>query len=441
MLLRFPRLPLSFLVLMAILALSAQASAQMNSIFSNIFTEILDVRLQRSGSPGLHGKHFVQSADVANSTLVPGLNGLVTGNVASVPIASTSNGVLFDFSSGIPVRVTESLGPILAETARSIGLGKLLVEANFTSMALDRFRGMATEDMRFTFTHQDVTSNGLLGDNPNESDLIDLVMGLNTQLNIGALIATYGVTNELDVSVAVPFVNIRMSGTAVATIQSYTFPRGAAHHIFGGDTLNPVLTTSIPYDQSASGIGDVALRVKYNLARGKSLEFAALGDVRIPTGKASEFSGSGKPTYRLWAVLSGHVGDANPHLNVGYAVKPAEYQSDALEFRGGLDTKISSEVTLAVDFLGQIDVNADEAIHLAPGSVTITDLVPGGKSTRTVRLSNIPDRENDNIFSLAAGVRFAPTDALIVFVNILAPLNTAGLRASVMPTVGASIRL
>jgi hypothetical protein len=72
--------------------------------------------------------------------------------------------------------------------------------------------------------------------------------------------------------------------------------------------------------------------------------------------------------------------------------------------------------------------------------VTIVDQVPGGRSARTVRLSNIPDRENDNLFSLAAGVRYAPTDVFMVFANILAPLNTAGLRASVVPTIGASLR-
>ena len=439
--LRFRSVPLSLLLFSALLLGAQPARSQMNSIFGNIFTEILDVRLQRSGSPGQHGKHFIQSADLANGSLVPALNGLVTGNVASVPIASTSNGVLFDFSSGLPVRVTESLGPILAETARSLGQGKLLLEANFTSMSLDRFRGLATEDMRFTFTHQDVTNNGILGDNTNESDLIDLVMGLTTRLNIGAVIATYGITSDLDASVAVPLVNIRMSGTATATIESYTFGRGAAHHIFGGDTLHPVLTTAVPYDESASGVGDIALRVKYNISRGGNIEVAALGDVRIPTGKTSDFLGSGKPTYRLWAIFSGRVGDANPHLNVGYALTPASYQSDAVEFRAGVDTKISSSTTLAVDVLGQIDVNQDEAVHLAPGSVTITDLVPGGQSTRTVRLSNIPDRSDDNLFSLAAGIRFAPTDALMVFANILAPLNTAGLRSSITPTIGASIRL
>jgi hypothetical protein len=232
-----------------------------------------------------------------------------------------------------------------------------------------------------------------------------------------------------------------MSGTANATIESYTFGRGSAHHIFGGDTLHPVLTTAVPYDQSASGLGDIALRVKYNISRGGSVEVAALGDVRIPTGKASEFSGSGKPTYRLWAILSGRLGDANPHLNIGYALKPASYQSDAVEFRAGVDTKISSSTTLAVDVLGQIDLNQGEAIHLAPGSVTISDLVPGGQSTRSIRLSNIPDRNDDNLFSLAAGIRFAPTDILMVFANVLAPLNTAGLRASITPTIGASLRL
>jgi hypothetical protein len=450
------RIP-GFALFCLLILFSSPAFAQLNTVFSTIFTDILEQKLKLS--PGLHGNHFVPVAVTANNELVPALNGLIAGDISSFPLSSTSAGVVFDFSTGQPVRVTESLGPILAETAKPLGKGKFLVEANFTYLDLARYRGLATDQMQFTFTHQDVTdpsggTSPILGQSPNESDIIDLVMDLHTHVSIWALFATYGVTNKLDVSVAIPFINARIFGTARATIQSYTFAEaGGANHIFGGTPQNPVLVTDEPYDRSATGIGDIALRLKYNFESGGDVDFASLLDVRFPTGKKENFLGSGKPTYRLWGILSAKMGDMTPHLNFGYAAKPAKYQSDAIEFRAGLDDKLSSQFTLAVDILGQIDVNSNEAIHLFPGTREIadhietvrdgagTDLVPGVESIRNVKLSNIPDQNNDNAFSAAVGLRYAPSETFIIFGNVLVPMNAGGLRAAVAPTIGFSVVL
>ncbi|MEW6511020.1 MAG: hypothetical protein AB1428_08695 [Bacteroidota bacterium] len=430
------RLPLSLLCL---LVLSLPAYGQLNTVFGTIFNEILDVRLRRSGSPGQHGSHFLQAAERANRDLVPALNGLVSGNVSSFPLSSTGAGVLFDFSTGVPVRVAESTGPIFAETAKPLGKGKFMIEANYTYLDLVRFRGVPTDQMRFTFAHQDVTGEGELGENPNESDLMDLLMDLHTRAGIGAVVATMGVTNDLDVSVAIPLITVRMSGTATAVINSFTFARlGHANHMFGSDTLNPVLTTQVPYDQSATGLGDVALRVKYSFVRGSDVDLAALVEARFPTGKKEEFLGSGKATLRVWGIMSRRFGDVTPHLNVAYSRKEASYQSDAIEFRAGLDNKLFSDLTLALDVLGQFDLNKDEAVHLAPGSVTITDRVPGGLSVRNVPLSNIPDRTNDNALTASIGLRLSPSDRFMIFGNVLVPLNDGGLRAMVTPTLGLS---
>jgi hypothetical protein len=434
--------------LMGCLVAAAPASAQLNKVFSNIFTEILDVRLQRSGSPGQHGTHFLESAFRANSELAPALNSLITGNVSSFPLSSTSSGILFDFSTGQPVRVTASLGPIFAETAKPLGRGKLVLEANYTFLSLNRFRGLPTDDLQFTFTHKDVTGEGTLGESANESDLINLAMDMHVNAGIGVLFATYGVTNDIDVSVAVPLISVTLKGTALASINSYTFARlGHANHLFGPDTLNPVLTTSVPYNSSATGIGDVALRLKYSLLSGEALDMALLLDARFPTGKEEDYLGAGKGSLRLWAILSGKAGDTTPHLNVGYARRVADRQSDAFEFRAGLDNKLVPSLTLALDVLGQIDLNSDEAIHLAPGTVTIVDRIaatgttPAAQAVRILPLSNIPDRTNDNAFAASIGFRYAPSDPVMVFANVLIPLNDGGLRATVAPTIGISVMM
>jgi hypothetical protein len=225
-------------------------------------------------------------------------------------------------------------------------------------------------------------------------------------------------------------------------IDSYTFARlGSAHHSFGADTLHPTLTTQVPYDQSATGLGDVALRVKYSFPRGVGIDAAALLDVRFPTGKKEDFLGSGKTAVRIWGIISKQVGDITPHLNIGYRHKPVDLQSDAVEFRAGFDNKLFSGLTFCFDLLGQVDLNSSKAIHLAPGTATLYDFVPNGLNIRTVSLSNIPDRTEDNTVSGAAGFRYAPSDNIILLANILFPLNDGGLRAQVAPTVGVSINL
>ncbi|HTR99214.1 MAG TPA: transporter [Bacteroidota bacterium] len=429
------------------------AHAQLSTVFSNIFSEVLDTRLQLS--PGRHANHFVPAANKANAELVPGLNSLITGDISSFPLSTTSPRVGFDFSSGRPVAVTGSLGPILAETADPVGKGRLMIELSYTYLDLDEFRGLPTDQMQFTFTHVSVTpGEPALGENTNESDLINLVMDLHTRVSIGALTATWGVTDNFDISVAIPVISVRLNGTAKATIDSYTFASGgAAHHFFGGDSLNPVLATTVPYDQSATGIGDVALRLKYNISQGSGLNAAALLDIRLPSGRVADFLGSGRPTYRLWGIFSGTMGDVTPHLNLAYAHKIAALQSDAIEFRAGFDNKLSSKMTFALDLLGQIDLNPDKAIHLAPGTTTIIDRIdsvrdnpssgrlPNVQSVRTVSLSNIPDLNNDDTISLAAGFRYAPSESVMIFVDILAPLNSRGLRAPLAPTVGLSASL
>lgn len=412
--------------------------AQLNKQFSNIFSEILDKRLRRS--VGLHGMHFIEASKEADRLLTPALNSLVVGNISSFPLSSTIPAVTFDFSTGVPVSITETLGPIFSETAQTIGKGRIGIGFNYSYLSLSKYRGLSTEDMRFTFVHQDITQDSTLGDNPTENDVIDMLLGLDVNANIFALYATAGVTNNLDVGVAIPIINVSLSGTAVAVINSYTFGRlGQAFHYFGGDSLHPVLNTRVPYDASATGIGDIAVRIKYTIARGRNIDAAALVDVRLPTGKEEKFLGTGKTNVKILGILSARVSDFAPHLNFGYEKRSADFQSDRFEFRAGFDHKVLSSLTFAFDLLGTIDVNSSKAIKLFPGTRTVIDEVPNGEYAREIDLSNIPERDNDNTYSVSAGFKYAPSERVVLLVNLLVPMNDGGLRSSVAPTVGLSM--
>ncbi len=410
--------------------------AQINKVFNNVFREILEQRL--SLSPGVHGEHFLEAADLASGLLAPALNGLIASNVAAFPISSATVATLtFNIDAGRPASSTESLGPILAETAETLGKNKINLEFNYTYLNLAKFRGVPTGDIRFTFTHQDVTNDGTLGESPNESDTIDLFPGVDVDAGVLAFVATWGVTNDLDFGIAVPIINLRMRGSATSIVNSFTFQNlGAANHHFGADATNPVLQTTVPYDESAAGLGDMALRLKCNWLKGESLYWASLFEVRLPTGDKNDFLGSGKTSLKLYSILSKRIGHFTPHLNLAFDRRNAAFDSDELEFIAGFDQRIVSGVNFALEISGDFDLNERETIKLFPGSVKIVDRLATGTRERNLKLSNIPDRNNDNTLNAALGIRVAASERLLFLGNVLVPINDAGLRSTFVTTIG-----
>ena len=97
------------------------------------------------------------------------------------------------FSTGEPIKITDSLGPIFAENAPTLGRGKFNIGFNQTFLTLDQFRGLNTQDIQLTFTHVDTEEffpNGQegLGDDPSESDTIDLLLDLDIDSTISAIL-------------------------------------------------------------------------------------------------------------------------------------------------------------------------------------------------------------------------------------------------------------
>ncbi len=430
-------------------ALSAlPARAQLDQTFEEIFDQILIEDFQTS--PGAHANHFIPASNVSNQVLVPALNSLIAGNVSSFPLSSTVAGVTFDFSTGEPVSVTESQGPVFAEIAETLGPRRLVIGFNATHLSLDRLRGMPLEELRFTFTHEDVGELGL-GDNPNELDVVSVYPNLDVEATILAFYATYGVLDNLDVGVAVPIVTVGLSGTARAVIDSRTLfvedeLGGGARHFFGGDPLSPVLESTVEYDDRAIGIGDVAVRMKYRFLGRQGFGMGALLDVRLPTGSEENFMGTGAVNARLVLIASGKIEGFRPHINAGYDYRGGDFDSDEVEVALGFDQKLADGVTFAFDVLGEFDVSRQEAIRFYDPeqgpTTTIFDRAPntGAAAERVVHLSNVPDRDFDHTINASVGFRIAPSEHLQLLFNVIAPLQDGGLRSTVVPTVGLSIQ-
>jgi len=398
----------------------------------NIFSEVLDIEL---AGPGEHGTHFRADNVALSKVTINSFSSFIAANIASFPLGSTEAGLTFDFSTGQPVSTATSTGPIFSERAQTLGKGRFSLGLNLSFLNLSKLRGLNTEDIRFTFTHQDVGAPGL-GDSDNEFDTIDLFMDLDLNATIVALYLTAGITNNFDISIAVPFVNVSVKANPIAQMNSFTFvSNDTANHRFGGTPSEPILSQRpTPLNDDDAGIGDIALRAKYSFLRGKTVDLAGLLEYRAATGDEENFLGTGSSTFRVTLIASTIIGNFGPHLNLAYDRRNSNLDPDDIALFVGYDQKLATGLTLAVDFLGEFEIG--DAIEELRFEKSATLERPVGNAVRKVMLTNIPNFAHDHNLNASLGLKFNPKPEFIFIGNVIVPLNDGGLRSDVIATVG-----
>ena len=400
-----------------------------------IFKAVLELR---TGGPAgtQHGQHFIPNNVAFSKATINAFSNFVATNVSSFPLSSTAAGLTFDFSTGVPVSTSTSLGPIFAERAQTLGKGRFNLGFNYSYLNLNKLRGINTEDVRFTFTHQDVGDPGL-GDSDNEFDTIDLFMNMDLSASILAFIATFGVTNQLDIGVAIPFVNIKMKAEPLAVVNSFTIAKlGSPNHFFVNNGDTSLSTRPDPVDDDATGVGDIAIRAKYNFLREKSVNFAALLEYRAPTGDEKNFLGTGKSSLKTVLISSANIGNFNPHLNLAYNYRTSDLERDEIQAYVGFDQKVSETLTLAIDVLSEFEIGSQIEALKFPEPVVVQRDIDNILVRKEVSVTNIPRFSNDNSINAAWGFKFHPKKSLMIIGNVFAPLNDGGLRSSWTPTFG-----
>jgi hypothetical protein len=384
----------------------------------------------------IHGNHFIPAAVASNGTIISFLTNSIGSNVSNVPLSATSGGSTFSFQGGVPTRTSTSAGPILGERAQTLGRGRVLVGLARTGVHFKTLRGVDLGHLRFTFTHANTDFPGcgsiakgdcsLLGVPRLENETIDLNLALDVRLTVTAFLLTYGISDRIDVGVALPLVAISLDGTSNAQINPFGPP--PAVHFFGGTPDNPILTASRRVDGSTTGLGDVDGRVKVNLRRGEPLSVSVLGDVRFPTGSESNLLGSGAWAARGLAILSAHFGAFSPHANFGYLYRGGRFENDAVLATVGFDHLMAPWATLAIDVLSALQVG--ESPLQVPGPVMIE-----APYHREIIPTVIPD-SRDDLVAGSVGLKLTAAPGFMVVGNGAWSLNRGGLRPDVIWTAG-----
>jgi hypothetical protein len=405
------------------------------------------------------------------------LNSAVGRSSSLLPRASPSSGLVFSWDPAAKVffSTTDSLGPILGERAETIGKYRVFLGFSYQYFDFDRVDGIKLKQLPVTITQPDDDVDAaprvcsINGDNQTECGFIRDVVKTNTRLDLKihqfTTFITFGITNRLDVSVAIPIENVRMASSSTATIvdnaQSdvYSFPMipGTCGDVQGG-VITPGLVNSFSSVQNVSGIGDITLRVKGTAWKGERAGLALGVDIRTPTGDALNFLGAGAAGVKPFVVWS-YRSRISPHLSVGYETNGSSLIAgdiptskkvklpSQLIYSAGADFWLTKWLTTDFDLVGQQVFEADRTslTKIAePGACldpagTCTD--PPGFAAPKIDPSIIPTTGSYNSTSASIGVKVRPFGSKNSFVmtgNALIGINNGGLRSKVVPLIGFS---
>jgi hypothetical protein len=374
--------------------------------------------------PG-HGSHFIPATQSAAGDILELLGNALAASVSNTPVGATSSGVTYQFVGGLPVKTATSGGPIFGERSQTLGRGRFFIGANVSAMHFERLRGVRMDDIEFNFTHEDTAPADSLGAPFFENDVVAVRVAMNVSLIVTTFVASYGLVDGVDLSIAVPVVHTSVQGTSVATIIPAGYP---SPHRFGGTDSLPVMTAVAGMDGSATGIGDVAARLKVNVTQSNAFGAAILFDGRFGTGDQENLLGSGGFSGRGLAIVSARLGTLAPHVNLGYVFRDAKRSSNSIVATAGFDNAVASWATLAFDLLSEWQLG-DSKLQI-PGPVNYQAPFP-----RTVRPTNIPD-QRDDFLSASVGFKFQTPRGILITTNTLFPLRNSGMQPSVVWTAG-----
>src|SRR6266511_2327074 len=398
------------LVLGAFLALGSVAHAQDTSqglaeLLLRFFSPANPVVLKANPVPAFsHAAHFV-SQPSAQATLSQ-LNRGIASQISTFPVGSSSGGFTFTFDSSLGVynRTTDSFGPLFAERPQTAGKGKFSFGVTFQDATFDRFEGkdLKSGDLDLFLVHID--TNG---------DHTDL------EPKTTVFFANYGITEKLDLGVAIPYQDIKLDARISADIEHLaTAPDPFVIHTFADDQN----THTYQESGSAHGLGDILFRAKYHFLSRSSLNVAGALDLRVPSGKESDLLGSGATQAKLYLVAGGRTGRFSPRANLGYTFSSggSDFSGDLpneLNYTVGFDAVPHRRVTVAADLVGRTLLNTERLIETQKVYQYRTRLDP------TIRQSSRHDLTTEsgnlNLLLGSVGLKVNPVGNLLLVGNVL----------------------
>jgi len=357
------------------------------------------------------------------------LNEAIGSQVSDLPLATPASGVTYTYNpkNNVSVPSNETLGSILTQRAETIGRHKFYIAFTYQYFQFEDIDSVGLKNLPVVLQ----TANGTTFTATNNR--IDL------NVNQYASYLTFGVSNNIDVSIAVPVVNVNERITT----------SGVEYGILSNGNIGTAVIPSCSSAGSATGVGDIILAAKgwiWKMHRhgGDSGGFSVGAEVRLPTGNSSNFLGAGTVGVRPFAVFT-YGGHFSPHANIAYEANGntnlitnsvGQYQQlpNRLIYSGGVDWGITPRLTIVADIIAQRVVNAQ---RVGVTTFSPTFIVPAPPYPSIVPINNVSYNRVDG----AGGFKLKPfsSNGLLITGNLSIKMNEAGLRTRLAPLGGLSI--
>lgn len=305
---------------------------------------------------------------------VPELMRQANAQLATFPLGSSSGGFAYRFDPelGAFSRSSESFGAFLTERAYTLGRGQFSYGTVYQHTSYDTYESLSLRNggVVFYYPHNDCCpgqsavgvprgDDSLL--NPAfEGDVLENALTLDLRTDTFAFFATAGVTNNLDLGVAVPLVRVSLDASVTRTILRLATESNPLVHSFNNE--GETVATS-QASGTAAGVGDVLVRGKYQLFSGTGGAVAVGGELRLPTGDELELLGTGATQGKAALLASASLRALSLHGNVGFtrsgsvsdeaAASFVASPADEFDYALGVDAAIHPRVTAALEVSGR----------------------------------------------------------------------------------------
>lgn len=385
-----------------------------------------------------HEAHFYGDIEQSGGALQQ-LNNELANQLSTFPLTSSAGGFSYSFDPqlGIFNRQTTSFGPIYSERALTIGRGKFNFGVNYSTFTFNRLDGLRLDngDMKLVFRHQDTNGDGSNLQPFVEGDLVTADLYMDLQSQVTAFVATYGVSERLDLGMAVPVVSVDIELSADANVlrlatadtlqDTHRFPNGTSRQIFARNG-------------HAAGLGDVAFRGKYRAIKGSRATLALSGELRLPTGEDRNLLGTGAVQFTGGVVASLTRNGISPHLTAAYELADRNIP-DQITYTVGLDCAVDPRLTVACDLIGRYERNVPEFEVINRTYQANQNADPTGPVrlvTRDVPGLNYTPGQNRNRLDGAVGMKINLVRNLLLTMNGLFSVTHTGLSDGFTPLVG-----
>jgi hypothetical protein len=378
------------LLLAAGILLLGTASAHAQQSMTDVLTFLLTNRSIPTGDFVRDERAAVDTRDIFARFL--------TLELATLPVSSSSAGFTYrlDPALGTVVRASDSFGPFFTERSLTAGRNQASLGLGYRSTTFDNIDGRDLRDGTLVSTASVLRGEAV----PFDVETVALRIRTDTM----TLTGNYGITDRLDIGGAIPFVRVSLQGERVDTYRGRRLVQATG-------------------SASASGLGDIVMRAKYNVLRtgGSGLSIAA--EARLPTGKEEDLLGAGRASLTPRLIGSYEAGRLGVHGNLGYSFRDV---TDTLGYAVAVSVVAVSRLTLIGELSG---LRIDGVGRLAETSQPHPSLA----GVDTIRLAGVA-QTTDRIDAVA-GVKWNIANTWLLTANVRRPLTDVGLNAEWVPTV------